>query len=41
MQINKIRNEKADITTETGNSKNRQLLLLKFIFNKNRKIWMK
>ena len=26
-QINKIRNEKGDITTETGNSKNHQILL--------------
>jgi hypothetical protein len=33
IQINKIRNEKGDITMETGNPKNHQILLQKFIVN--------
>jgi hypothetical protein len=35
--INKIRNEKGDITMETGNSKNHQILLQKPILNKTGK----
>ena len=34
IQINKIRNKKVDITTETGNSKNHHILLQKLICNK-------
>ena len=37
IQINKIRNEKGAITTETGNLKNHQIILQKPIFNKTGK----
>jgi DNA repair exonuclease SbcCD ATPase subunit len=37
IQINKIRNEKGEITTETGNLKNHQALLQKPILNKTGK----
>jgi hypothetical protein len=38
IQINKIRNEKGDITTETGEfQKNHQILLQKPIFNRSGK----
>jgi hypothetical protein len=42
IQINKTRNEKGDITTETEEiKKNDQIPLQKSIFNKTGKIWMK
>jgi hypothetical protein len=41
IQINKIRNEKGYITTETGNSKKSSDPTTKAYTQQNRKIWMK